>query len=658
LSQHLPQLDAMRGIACLLVLVAHLQAVSGLGWLPDKMGTIGVGVFFALSGFLITRILIADKQRRRGLNAFYNRRAARIFPIYFLTLAVLAVGWRGKELGWAADFTFNLQYLTGVREYFHIDAGTGTMPPVAHVWSLCVEEHFYWLWPAIVCLVPGRYCRWLPALWIIATPALTSLVVEQLAARGLQPASIEGLVSRLTPTQLVAISLGALAAFHERRLVQSMRCFGKIVRPLPILGVLLLIVSIAGWQYVRFVADADRMRLLWRPALLHVACGGLFALGLGFAPPGRLASLNGIGRISYGLYLYHLPIYALFGLARSHRAVSPWMGLAALLATFVVAIVSYRFLEAPILAWMARHHTGLTIRRGRFALSLGSAVTLILAGAFAVDAAIWFRNHPAMPAEWRYVSYIANGVTQPIDDLPISVRQQIDGATHAYRWMGAVHAVNAEWFRRTKPIPPKTVGVPRVAIVGDSYAWGACVDADEVLAPVAEQILATRGVSTEVLNLAKPGGQVEDVLKLIRESVLPLDPDVVIYAATVDDFTPSGEVSGRYRQEQYRTEPAFAERFRRSIREMREACCREGAVFRLIPVTQSLDEPETIATVRFMQGLCRAEGIPMIDIEAYLRDYAGRHFRTSRWDGHPNAQCHRLYAEMVAGELMRICGAE
>src|SRR4051794_9409571 len=79
---HLPQLDSMRGLACLMVLVAHLQAVRGLGWLPEKIGVAGVGLFFVLSGFLITRILVADRESGRGLNAFYNRRVARIFPAY------------------------------------------------------------------------------------------------------------------------------------------------------------------------------------------------------------------------------------------------------------------------------------------------------------------------------------------------------------------------------------------------------------------------------------------------------------------------------------------------------------------------------------------------------------------------------------------------
>src|SRR5689334_12095895 len=113
---HLPQLDALRGVACLLVLFAHLQAVSILRWMPEILGVAGVGIFFALSGFLITRILVADRAAGRGLSAFYSRRVARIFPIYYLTLAILAVCWPGQELTWAASFTFNFQFLASSRE--------------------------------------------------------------------------------------------------------------------------------------------------------------------------------------------------------------------------------------------------------------------------------------------------------------------------------------------------------------------------------------------------------------------------------------------------------------------------------------------------------------------------------------------------------------
>jgi hypothetical protein len=87
---------------------------------------------------------------------------------------------------------------------------------------------------------------------------------------------------------------------------------------------------------------------------------------------------------------------------------------------------------------------------------------------------------------------------------------------------------------------------------------------------------------------------------------------------------------------------------------MRRACAERGAAFRIIPFVQSLDDSETVATTRFMQSLCRLETVPMIDIDDYLRNYAGRNFRISHWDKHPTAECHRLYAEMVADELLQL----
>src|SRR5262245_17194238 len=103
-ANHLSQLDALRGIACLLVLIAHLKAIPYLRGIPETVGVAGVGIFFVLSGFLITRILLADRAAGRGLLEFYNRRVARIFPIYYLTIAILAIVWPGQELLWAATF--------------------------------------------------------------------------------------------------------------------------------------------------------------------------------------------------------------------------------------------------------------------------------------------------------------------------------------------------------------------------------------------------------------------------------------------------------------------------------------------------------------------------------------------------------------------------
>jgi len=392
---------------------------------------------------------------------------------------------------------------------------------------------------------------------------------------------------------------------------------------------------------------------LCQPTILHLTCGGLFGLGLAFPQMGRWQWLRNVGRMSYGLYLYHLPIYAAFGLAQSKHAVGPWSGLAALLTTFAVAAVSFRYFESPILRWMGRRQAGLLLGRGRFAISLGSAVTILLAGLFAVQAAQWLQKHPVMPEEWRWVNLVHDGVIQPGAEISEDERRSLVGATKAYRWMGVVHAIDADGFRRTTPFPPKKPGVPRAAAVGDSYVWGACVETDQVLSAVTEKIVADRGAKMEVLNLGRPWQQVEDVVITIQDKVLPLKPEVVVYAATLNDFLPRGQWSGVSFQ-QYRTDPVFADRFRSSILAMQRACRAEGVAFRVIPYTQDLDDSDSLATVRFMQSLCSSAGVPMIDINGYLQAHAGRSFRISFWDNHPTAECHRLYAEMIAAELLRL----
>ncbi|WP_435011609.1 acyltransferase family protein [Tundrisphaera lichenicola] len=110
----IPTLDSVRAIACLLVLIVHLNAVRGLHGLPQIVGTAGVGIFFALSGFLITRILLQAEPSWKSFHAFYNRRVVRVFPIYYLLLFCLLMIRPAVELGWAASFSFNLLYVIGV----------------------------------------------------------------------------------------------------------------------------------------------------------------------------------------------------------------------------------------------------------------------------------------------------------------------------------------------------------------------------------------------------------------------------------------------------------------------------------------------------------------------------------------------------------------
>src|SRR5262249_5652928 len=190
--------------------------------------------------------------------------------------------------------------------------------------------------------------------------------------------------------------------------------------------------------------------------------------------------------------------------------------------------------------------------------------------------------------------------------------------------------------------------------VGDSFAFGQCVENDQVLASIAEKLVRERGIALEVLNLAKCGSQAEDVLQTIRDTALPLECQVIVYAACVDDFLPSGEPAAGHTLEEYRTDPIYARRFRDAIRAMQASCRASGAILRIIPFTQDTNDDETIATVRLIQALCKEEGVALIDIESYLRENAHRHFKFNRFDTHPNAECHRLYGAMIAQELLTI----
>ena len=322
----LPQLDAVRGIACLMVLFAHLKSVSWVAWLPEWVGTAGVGIFFSLSGFLITRGLLVDGDLAR----FYTKRVARIFPIYYLTLVVLSLMGPRKEIRWAADFTFNIRYLASSRDYFRgLDAGA--IPPVAHFWSLCVEEHFYWIWPIVVLIVPRRWLWLVPAIVIVLTPHMTEVLNIRLSNSGMTETEVSGLLSRITPTQLVAISIGAFIAIFERRLVFA-----------PLAGLACILVG-SGLMMKHGMP-------LWQTTALHFVCGGVFLLGLAAPWLGRILLLAQIGKISYGLYLYHLPIYAAMGALDTTAGGSPIWGIAAFAINCGVAAISYRFIESPILA--------------------------------------------------------------------------------------------------------------------------------------------------------------------------------------------------------------------------------------------------------------------------------------------------------------------
>lgn len=205
-ASHIPALDGLRGLAVLLVVWCHVPTnLDGYpGWLAASSwllvpGNLGVELFFVLSGFLITRILIAERAIGAPVRWFLLRRMLRIFPIYYLLLAAMSFSLPAEEIAWCAAYLSNVSAIT-------IGVPRG---PLEHTWSLCIEEHFYLAWPLVVawCSASGRR-RVLFAILPVALATMVGVVL-------LMPQSAAEIVDRFTICRLLGLAVGALLAEYE-----------------------------------------------------------------------------------------------------------------------------------------------------------------------------------------------------------------------------------------------------------------------------------------------------------------------------------------------------------------------------------------------------------------------------------------------------------
>ena len=342
-------LDGLRAIAVLMVLWNHVpkqvpgypEWLNAVEWLIGP-GGFGVELFFVLSGFLITRILIDERLRGIPVRWFLLRRCLRIFPIYYLLLLVMAIVRPSSDIGWCAA------YLANFRSVF-----AGLDGPLAHTWSLSIEEHFYLLWPLVVAFLPAS-----------AAPRLLVFAVAPLAIGGAWLVSeyVTGdraivAVQHGSPFRFLTLGAGAMIAFHEAKLTTAPRRMLLLALALIALGVVL-------HPYFVFVqpmlqqqpphVDLRYGPLLW---LLQsgTLCTGLVLLAILFGQrhprnPLTARPLRAVGRISYGLYLYHLPLYywMLVPAPSGTRVV------VAIAASFAMATVSWFVVERPLLRVAAR----------------------------------------------------------------------------------------------------------------------------------------------------------------------------------------------------------------------------------------------------------------------------------------------------------------
>jgi len=346
--KYMPQLDGLRAVAVTTVLFAHFTAVSR--YVPG--GFLGVRLFFVLSGFLITsillecRFLVRDGRGPAGavIRTFYVRRFLRIFPIFYLTLGVAVafdVGHIRSIAGW---HFFYLSNFAGAL-YESVPGGVALIDPTsAHFWSLAVEEQFYLLWPAAVIFAPRK---------LLAPMTVGMILVAPVFRAATFAAGAPVLVGYL-PCCLDTLGCGALLALHRAGRFPINRRMAALGRPLVGSAGLVLLASVAGhwldFGYRPCMVVMDLAAAVLFTVLVNRAAVGASGLLGGFL---GLRPVRYVGKISYGIYVYHAFMAPLQVTLWNWLALPPLPNGAVrflVLATMTVsmAAVSWHVLEASL----------------------------------------------------------------------------------------------------------------------------------------------------------------------------------------------------------------------------------------------------------------------------------------------------------------------
>jgi peptidoglycan/LPS O-acetylase OafA/YrhL len=365
-------LDGLRGVAVAGVLLFH----GGVGWAGG--GFLGVSIFFTLSGFLITSLLVAerDEQRSIGLGHFWSRRARRILPAALLALAGIALyGLTVADAEQAARLpgdglaalleVANWHFLFGDQSYAALFSDPS---PVQHFWSLAIEEQFYVLFPLVVAgvLALSRGRRSVLTVVVLLLAAGSAVLAAVLSTPGTDPAR----VYYGTDTRAVELLVGALLALlltNRRRLERPV-----VQRAAAVAGVAALGALVAAWVVVE---QTDSV--LYRGGLsLHALLVALVVVAALVPGPVRAVlksePLVALGVISYGAYLYHWPIFLWLDAERTGLDGAALFGVRVAI-TVAVATLSFWFVEQPI-----RHGHRLTGWRPAIVAPVAAAVVAAL----------------------------------------------------------------------------------------------------------------------------------------------------------------------------------------------------------------------------------------------------------------------------------------
>ena len=468
---HLPGLDGLRAVSVVGVLLYH----AGLAWIPG--GFLGVEVFFVISGYLITSLLLAEGAGTNAisLRQFWVRRARRLLPAAYLVLAVVALvvatafrdeaaQLRGQLLA-ALGYASNWYLVVVEASYFATDARPS---PLQHLWSLAIEEQFYLVWPLLMAgllRVLGRR-RWPMAVLVAAGVAASATAMALLYRPAVDPSR----VYYGTDTRAQGLLLGALLAIAWRPGRARREREAKAPWGLEAAGLLGL-----GGLGAAFLLVSDHEPRLYRGGFAVIGALSVLVIAACAHPGSRLGRtalgwgpLAWLGTRSYGLYLWHWPIFVF-----TRPGVDLPLGTAPTLAlrlalTAAAAELSFRFVEAPIRGgaigrWLAAlrspDHVRRRLRRRGLKVVVGAATALLLpVGLSLAVASAPLGEVERAVREGAEALPAAHTPSDPVAD-PVKVQ--------------AAAPPPATAARRRGPIDPAALRNRRVTVLADSVLLGA-----------------------------------------------------------------------------------------------------------------------------------------------------------------------------------------
>jgi peptidoglycan/LPS O-acetylase OafA/YrhL/lysophospholipase L1-like esterase len=504
--RYMPGLDGLRAFAVIAVLLYHAE----LDWIPG--GFLGVDVFFVISGYLITSLLLAEHRNRGGVNLgqFYLRRARRLLPALFLVLAVVslfAVVFLPDEVTkLRSDVVAALLYGTNWWQIFrnlsYFEA-SGRPPLLQHLWSLAVEEQFYLIWPLILAgmlkIWHGRRRPMLIATLGGITLSIGLMIVLSIS-RGYPIEADPSRVYYGTDTRAFTLLIGAVLAmvWAPWRLSERIAVGGRWV--LNVLG----LVGLVGLAYM-FTEVSEFSTGLYRGGFLVCSLLSALAIAVTVHPAADLSRwflgrqpMRWIGERSYGLYLWHWPVYMITRPQLDTGITGNANLVLRLSITVALAELSFRYVEQPIRQGaLGNWFKSLRAAKGaeKVRMGVGTLVTGAVVCLAIVLVAVGLANGrpaPVPPGLDTQAAAAQTPVTTPTTAVPA-------GQT------GVAPPV---------PVAPTNPALPRVVAIGDSVMLGARAALEQRLGSVRVDAAVSRqfGHAIDFARWLRDTGQLSDTV--------------------------------------------------------------------------------------------------------------------------------------------------